>query len=104
MTGIAFATLFPITFAASTFVPLTRQTADGTYEPTMPPVLQTIAEWNPVTTLANALRKQFGNPVADQGPAVADPARRPLHADLGGGDRRDLRPARRAGYARSIRK
>ena len=34
----------------------------------MPPVLQTIAEWNPVTTLANALRKQFGNPVADQGP------------------------------------
>ena len=31
-------------------------------------MLQTIAEWNPVTTLANAVRIQFGNPVADQGP------------------------------------
>jgi hypothetical protein len=34
----------------------------------MPGVLQTVAEWNPVTTLANAVRIQFGNPVADQGP------------------------------------
>jgi ABC-2 type transport system permease protein len=25
-------------------------------------VLQTIAEWNPVTTLADAVRIQFGNP------------------------------------------
>ncbi len=33
-----------------------------------PASLQTIAEWNPVTTLANAVRIQFGNPVADQGP------------------------------------
>lgn len=68
VTGIAFATLFPVTFAASTFVPLTRQTADGTYEDTMPGFLQTVAEWNPVTTLANAVRQQFGNPVADPGP------------------------------------
>jgi ABC-type polysaccharide/polyol phosphate export permease len=68
VTGIAFATLFPLTFAASTFVPLTRQNADGTFEPTMPAALQRVAEWNPVTTLANAVRTQFGNPVADQGP------------------------------------
>jgi ABC-2 type transport system permease protein len=28
----------------------------------MPGVLQTIAEWSPVTTLADAAREQFGNP------------------------------------------
>ncbi|WP_116995554.1 ABC transporter permease [Desertimonas flava] len=67
VTGIAFVALFPLTFAASTFVPLTRQNADGTYSNTMPRVLQTVAEWNPVTTLANAVRKQFGNPVGDPG-------------------------------------
>ncbi len=50
--GIAFAALFPITFMASTFVPTE----------TMPGFLRTIAEWNPVTTLANAARIQFGNP------------------------------------------
>ena len=52
VTGIAFVALFPITFVASTFVPTE----------TMPGVLQTIAEWNPVTTLADAVRIQFGNP------------------------------------------
>jgi ABC transporter DrrB family efflux protein len=50
--GIAFAALFPLTFVASTFVPLES----------MPGPLQTIASWNPVTTLADALRIQFGNP------------------------------------------
>ncbi|MEO6987322.1 MAG: ABC transporter permease [Aquihabitans sp.] len=52
VTGIAFATLFPITFVASTFVPLAR----------MPKALQTVAAWNPVTTLSDALRILFGNP------------------------------------------
>ncbi|HZA77262.1 MAG TPA: ABC transporter permease [Acidimicrobiales bacterium] len=52
VTGIAFVALFPITFVASTFVPTE----------TMPGVLRTIAEWNPVTTLADAVRVQFGNP------------------------------------------
>ncbi|MEO9224214.1 MAG: ABC transporter permease [Acidimicrobiales bacterium] len=50
--GVAFVALFPITFVASTFVPVK----------TMPGVLRTVAEWNPVTTLADALRKAFGNP------------------------------------------
>ena len=50
--GIAFAVLFPITFMASTFVPTT----------TMPRVLRVIAEWNPVTTVSDAVRIQFGNP------------------------------------------
>jgi ABC-type polysaccharide/polyol phosphate export permease len=54
VTGIAFAALFPITFIASTFVPIT----------TMPEPLRTIAEWNPTTTLADSLRLLFGNPNA----------------------------------------
>lgn len=52
VTGIAFTVLFPITFVASTFVP----------SDTMPEPLQTIAEWNPITTLADALRVLFDNP------------------------------------------
>jgi ABC transporter DrrB family efflux protein len=59
--GIGFGVLFPITFMASTFVPTQS----------MPGVLQTIAEWNPVTTLANAVRLQFGNPMA--APTSGDP-------------------------------
>ncbi len=68
VTGVAFVALFPLTFAASTFVPLYRVGGDGKLENTMPGVLQAIAEWNPVTTLSNAVRTQFGNPVADQKP------------------------------------
>jgi ABC-2 type transport system permease protein len=56
--GIAFGVLFPITFMASTFVPTES----------MPGVLRTIAEWNPVTALANAARLQFGNPMAEVAP------------------------------------
>jgi ABC-type polysaccharide/polyol phosphate export permease len=52
--GLAFAVLFPLTFVASTFVPPTS----------MPKALQVFAQWNPVTTLADGLRKLFGNPVA----------------------------------------
>jgi ABC transporter DrrB family efflux protein len=59
--GIAFGVLFPVTFMASTFVPTA----------TMPGALRTIAEWNPVTTLADALRIQFGNP--DAPAAAGDP-------------------------------
>ncbi len=50
--GIAFGVLFPVTFIASTFVPTT----------TMPSVLRVIAEWNPVSAVADAVRVQFGNP------------------------------------------
>ena len=56
--GIMFTVLFPLTFVASTFVPTS----------TMPGVLRTVAQWNPVTTLSDALRVQFGNPNT---PAVA---------------------------------
>jgi ABC-type polysaccharide/polyol phosphate export permease len=50
--GIAFVALFPITFVASTFVPIKD----------MPSGLRTVAAWNPATTLSDALRDLFGNP------------------------------------------
>jgi ABC transporter DrrB family efflux protein len=50
--GVAFIAIFPLTFVASTFVPTS----------TLPGVLRTVAEWNPVSSLANALRHLFGNP------------------------------------------
>ena len=58
--GVAFVVIFPITFVASTFVPIN----------TLPGVLKTIAEWNPVTSMSEALRQLFGNPTAD----LTDPA------------------------------
>ncbi|MFN8122210.1 MAG: ABC transporter permease [Thermoleophilia bacterium] len=56
--GVAFTAIFPITFIASTFVPVES----------LPSVLRTFAEWNPVTAVAEALRTLFGNPSAIQGP------------------------------------
>lgn len=50
--GVAFVVIFPVTFIASTFVPTS----------TLPSVLKTIAEWNPTSSLANALRHLFENP------------------------------------------
>jgi ABC transporter DrrB family efflux protein len=50
--GIAFVAIFPITFVASTFVPLS----------TLPAGLRQFAQWNPVTSLAGALRHLFDNP------------------------------------------
>jgi len=47
----AFIVIFPITFVANTFVPLA----------TLPPVLQTFAAWNPVSTVTQAARELFGN-------------------------------------------
>lgn len=55
--GVGFIIIFPVTFIASTFVPVD----------TLPGVLRTIAEWNPVTAMAEALRRLFGNPAADFG-------------------------------------
>ncbi len=68
VTGIAFAVLFPITFIASTFVPTT----------TMPGVLRTIAEWNPVTALADAVRILFGNPNTPTAPGDPWPIAHPI--------------------------
>ncbi|BBY45990.1 ABC transporter permease [Mycolicibacterium celeriflavum] len=62
--GVMFTVLFPITFLANTFVPT---------EP-MPHWLRVIAEWNPVSSLAQAMRELWGN----GGPAP-ESAQLPLH-------------------------
>jgi ABC-type polysaccharide/polyol phosphate export permease len=68
VTGIAFAVLFPITFIASTFVPVV----------TMPEPLRTIAQWNPTTSLSDALRELFGNPNAPALPGDPFPTQHPV--------------------------
>ena len=47
----SFIVIFPLTFVASTFVPLE----------TFPSVLRTFAEWNPVSAVTQAARELFGN-------------------------------------------
>lgn len=61
--GFMFSTLFPITFLSNAFVPT---------EP-MPTWLRTIAEWNPMSSLVQALRVLWGN-----GPAFGSDAALPL--------------------------
>lgn len=66
--GIAFVAIFPITFIASTFVPTT----------TLPSLLRTVAEWNPTSSLANALRHLFGNPGGVAPPGAVWPLAHPI--------------------------
>ncbi len=62
--GVMFTVLFPITFLANTFAPT---------EP-MPRWLRVVAEWNPVSSLAQAVRELWGN-----GPVAPPEAQLPLH-------------------------
>jgi ABC-2 type transport system permease protein len=52
--GVAFMTVFPLTFLSNAFVP-TAGLPDG---------LQQVAEWNPVSAVVAAVRTLFGNPTA----------------------------------------
>jgi len=52
--GVGFLLVFPLTFVASTFVPIAG----------LPAGLEQFAEWNPISALAAAARMQFGNPTA----------------------------------------
>jgi len=63
---LAFTVLFPITFISNVFVP----------PQTLPSWLQTVAEWNPTSTLTAALRELWGNP----NPYASDsfPAQEPI--------------------------
>jgi ABC transporter DrrB family efflux protein len=54
VTGVAFITMFPLTFLANAFVP-----ASG-----LPDGLRTVAEWNPMSAVISAVRTLFGNPTA----------------------------------------
>jgi len=62
--GVMFTALFPVTFLANTFVPTGP----------MPTWLRVIAEWNPISSLVQAMRELWGN-----GPAAAPGAQLPLH-------------------------
>ncbi|HYO39457.1 MAG TPA: ABC transporter permease [Nocardioidaceae bacterium] len=57
--GFMFTVMFPLTFVANTFAPTG----------TMPAVLRTLAEWNPVSSLTQSLRELWGN--APEAPASA---------------------------------
>ncbi|MFT3901364.1 MAG: ABC transporter permease [Gordonia sp. (in: high G+C Gram-positive bacteria)] len=61
--GFMFTTLFPITFLSNAFVPTAG----------MPTWLRTIAEWNPISALVQAMRVLWGN-----GPAAPATAPWPL--------------------------
>jgi ABC-2 type transport system permease protein len=71
VTGIAFIVIFPLTFVANTFVPVSG----------LPAGLQTVAEWNPVSILAAAVRTLFGNPTATPADA-AWPLQHPVVAAI----------------------
>jgi ABC-type polysaccharide/polyol phosphate export permease len=52
--GVAFVTVFPLTFVANTFVPVGG----------LPDGLRQVAEYNPISAWAAAVRTLFGNPTA----------------------------------------
>lgn len=58
--------LFPVTFLSSAFVPTA----------TLPTALQPVADWNPVSATATALRTLFANPAPPTAPS-ATPGRSP---------------------------
>jgi ABC-2 type transport system permease protein len=71
VTGIAFLFVFPLTFVAATFVPISG----------LPAGLRQFAEYNPVSCWAAALREQFGNPTA-RPHAAAWPLAHPVLASV----------------------
>jgi ABC-2 type transport system permease protein len=58
--GVAFLVIFPLTFVSNIFVPVGG----------LPAGLQAIAEYNPVSAIAAAVRTLFGNPTAIPADAV----------------------------------
>jgi ABC-2 type transport system permease protein len=65
--GMVFMVVFPMTFVASTFVPIAG----------FSPVLRVFASWNPVSSMAAAVRWLFGNPTGTPADA-AWPLRHPV--------------------------
>jgi ABC-2 type transport system permease protein len=70
--GIAFMVIFPLTFISNAFVPTAG----------LPQVLQTFADWNPVSALVAATRTLFGNPVLTA-PDAPWPLQHPVIAGVG---------------------
>jgi len=69
--GLMFAVMFPITFVANTFAPAAA----------MPTGLRVIAEWNPLSSLVQAVRELWGNDVP-AGPDAALPLQHPVLSTL----------------------
>ncbi|MCD2261089.1 ABC transporter permease [Dietzia aurantiaca] len=69
--GVMFTTTFPITFLANTFAP----------PESMPTWLRAFAEWNPLSSVVQAMRQLWGNAPA-VGPDAALPLQHPLAASL----------------------
>jgi ABC-type polysaccharide/polyol phosphate export permease len=67
--GVVFMLVFPLTFVASTFVPIAG----------LNPFLRVVAEWNPVSAMAAAVRWLFGNPTGTP-PDAAWPLQHPVLA------------------------
>jgi ABC transporter DrrB family efflux protein len=65
--GLMFTVMFPLTFVANTFAP----------PESMPSWLRVVAEWNPVSSLAQACRELWGNAPA-VGPDAAWPLQHPV--------------------------
>jgi ABC transporter DrrB family efflux protein len=70
--GVMFTTMFPITFLANTFAP-TESMASW---------LRTIAEWNPISSLVQALRQLWGN-VPGVAPGASWPLRHAIPVSIG---------------------
>ena len=64
----SFVVLFPATFIANTFVPTDN----------FPTVLRTISDWNPVSSLTQAIRELFGNTSPQLPPADVWPMQNPV--------------------------
>ena len=69
--GVMFTTIFPLTFLSNAFAPTEA----------MGSVLRTIAEWNPISALVQALRELWGNTVPAP-PDAALPLQYPVVATL----------------------
>jgi ABC-2 type transport system permease protein len=69
----SFMVIFPVTFIANTFVPTHN----------MPGPLKAVAEWNPVSALAQAVRELFGNTAPGISPPQAWPLQHPFAVSLG---------------------
>ena len=69
--GVMFTTIFPLTFLSNAFAPTERMT----------PWLRTIAEWNPISSLVQAIRELWGNTTAAPADAAL-PLQHPVLATL----------------------
>jgi len=69
--GVMFTTIFPLTFLSNAFAPTER----------MPSWLRVVAEWNPISSLVQAIRELWGNTVPAP-PDAALPLQHPVVATL----------------------